>query len=101
MLARKAIKQSLSRSSLTALPSLMQTFRSAKNLSQRELAEKIARIPEIYEVCVISGEWDIVLKARAGSVEEIGLLVVDKLRVMEGIEKTETCIAFQMIKENF
>jgi len=50
---------------------------------------------------VISGEWDILLKVRAGSVEEIGALVVDRLRAMKGIEKTETCVAFQTIKESF
>jgi DNA-binding Lrp family transcriptional regulator len=34
-------------------------------------------------------------------VEEIGTMVVDKLRAMKGIEKTETCVAFQTIKESF
>jgi DNA-binding Lrp family transcriptional regulator len=41
------------------------------------------------------------LKVRAGSVEEIGRLVVDRLRAMRGIEKTETCVAFQTVKEGF
>jgi len=50
---------------------------------------------------VISGEWDMLLKVRANSVEEIGKLVVDKLRAMKGIEKTETCVSFQTIKESF
>lgn len=46
------------------------------------------------------GEWDILLKIRAGSVEEIGGLVVDRLRTIKGIEKTKTCVVFQMIKES-
>jgi DNA-binding Lrp family transcriptional regulator len=75
------------------------TFRSEKNVSQPSLAEDISKIPGVYEVSVISEEWDILLKVRASSVEEIGTLVVDKLRAMKGIEKTETCVAFQMIKE--
>lgn len=77
------------------------TFRSEENVSQRSLAEHMSRIPGVYEVSVISGEWDILLKVRAGSVEEIGTLVVDRLRAMKGIEKTETCVAFQTIKESF
>ena len=77
------------------------TFRNDENVSQRGLAEGISKIPGVYEVSVISGEWDIVLKVRAGSVEEIGTLVVDKLRMMKGIEKTQTCVAFQTIKESF
>lgn len=77
------------------------SFRSEEGLSQRELAEKIAKIPEVYEVSLISGEWDILLKVRAHSVEEIGSLVIDKLRKMKGIERTQTCVSFQVLKENF
>ena len=75
-------------------------FTSEENLSQRRLAEEVARIPGVYEVSVISGEWDILLKVRAGSVEEIGSLVVDRLRAIKGVEKTETCVAFQTMKES-
>ena len=84
---------------VTAL--VLVSFRSVENVSQRSLAEEISKIPGVYEVIVISGEWDIVLKVRAGSVEDIGRLVVDRLRALKGIEKTETCVAFQTIKESF
>ena len=84
---------------VTAL--VLVSFRSVENVSQRSLAEEISKIPGVYEVIVISGEWDIVLKVRAGSVEEIGTLVVDRLRMMKGVEKTQTCVAFQTIKESF
>ena len=77
------------------------TFSREGGLSQRKLAEEISKIPGVYEVSVISGEWDMLLKVRAGSVEEIGKLVVDRLRAMKGIEKTETCVAFQTVKESF
>ena len=77
------------------------TFRSEENVSQRSLAERVSKIPGVHEVSVISGEWDIMLKVRASSVEEIGSLVVDKLRGMKGIEKTQTCVAFQTVKEDF
>ena len=77
------------------------SFRSAKDISQRKLAEEISKLNGVYEVCVISGEWDILLKVRAASVQDIGSLVVDKLRAMEGIERTQTCVAFQMIKESY
>ena len=76
------------------------SFSRESNVSQRTVAEEIARMSEVYEVSLISGEWDIILKARAGSVEEIGKLVIDRLRMMKGIEKTQTCVRFQTIKEN-
>ena len=84
---------------VTAL--ILVSFRSAERVSQRSLAEDISKIPGVHEVIVISGEWDIVLKVRAASVEEIGRLVLDKLRMMKGIEKTQTCVVFQTIKEGF
>ncbi len=76
------------------------TFTSEERVPQRTLAEHISKIPGVFEVSVISGEWDILLKVRASSVEEIGRLVVDRLRAMKGIEKTETCVVFQAILES-
>ena len=75
------------------------SFGGDKSVSQRSLAEKIAEIPDVYEVSVISGEWDILLKTRTSSVEEVGRMVIDTLRSMPGIQKTETCVCFQSIKE--
>ncbi len=75
------------------------SFTREGSLSQRKLAEEIGTIPEVHEVALISGEWDMMLKVRASSVPEIGALVIDKLRMMKGIEKTQTCLTFQITKE--
>jgi DNA-binding Lrp family transcriptional regulator len=75
------------------------SFTGSGNISQRELAEEMAKIPEVYEISLVSGEWDMLLKVRGSSVEEIGRLVIDRLRMMRGIEKTQTCLSFQAIKE--
>jgi DNA-binding Lrp family transcriptional regulator len=75
------------------------SFTREGTFSQRKLAEEIGLIPEVHEVSLISGEWDLILKVRASSVKEIGSLVVDRLRMMTGIEKTQTCISFQVMKE--
>jgi DNA-binding Lrp family transcriptional regulator len=39
------------------------------------------------------------LKVRAGSTEEVGRLVVDNLRGIKNISKTETCFVFYTAKE--
>jgi DNA-binding Lrp family transcriptional regulator len=75
------------------------SFTREGTLSQRRLAEEIGLLPEVHEVSLISGEWDLILKVRASSVQEIGSLVVDRLRMMKGIEKTQTCLSFQAMKE--
>jgi DNA-binding Lrp family transcriptional regulator len=75
------------------------SFTREGTLSQRRLAEEIGFMPEVHEVSLISGEWDLILKVRASSVQEIGSLVVDRLRMMKGVEKTQTCLSFQAMKE--
>jgi len=69
------------------------------NVSQRELAREIARIENVHEVYIISGEWDLLLKVRGKDMEEIGHLILDKLRSMKGVGKTVTCTCFSVVKE--
>ena len=69
------------------------------NVSQKELANKIAKLTRIYEVDIISGEYDLLIKARGASLKEIGKLVVEKLRQIKGVGRTLTCTCFENIKE--
>jgi len=71
-----------------------------KALSQRKVAKEIAEFPDVQEVHIISGDWDILMKVRARDVDAIGKFVVDKLRLVDGIEKTLTCLVFESEKES-
>jgi len=78
---------------------------SAKNqdntpISQRQVAEEIAKFPEVQEVHIITGDWDLLVKLRAENVEAIGKFVVDKLRLIKGLDKTLTCMVFETVKES-
>ena len=68
-------------------------------VSQRGVAEEIARFPEVQEVHIITGDWDLLVKLRAENVDAIGKFVVDKLRLIKGLEKTLTCMVFETVKE--
>lgn len=68
-------------------------------LTQREVAERIAALDGVYEVHIISGEWDMIIKVRAPNAEEVGKIVVDKLREIKGIEQTVTMVSFVTVKE--
>jgi Lrp/AsnC family leucine-responsive transcriptional regulator len=70
-----------------------------KPLSQRVIAEEIAKFSEVQEVHIISGDWDILIKIKEESVGAVGNFVVDKLRTVKGIEKTLTCMVFDTQKE--
>jgi Lrp/AsnC family leucine-responsive transcriptional regulator len=69
------------------------------DISQRELAKRIAQLPGVYEVHIISGEYDLLLKVRGKTLEDIGTLVIDKLRQLKGVGRTFTFACFETIKE--
>lgn len=76
-------------------------YKSEKRIvSQRKVAKEIASFPEVQEVHIIAGEWDILIKMKAKDVASVGKYVVDKLRLVKGIEKTLTCIVFESEKES-
>jgi len=68
-------------------------------VSQRTVAEEIGKFAEVQEVHIITGDWDLLVKLRAESVDAIGKFVVDKLRLISGLEKTLTCMVFETVKE--
>lgn len=68
-------------------------------ISQRHTAEDIAKFPEVQEVHIITGDWDMLIKLKAENVDSIGKFVIDKLRLVKGIAKTLTCMVFETSKE--
>lgn len=75
------------------------SFLSNTEISQRELAKRIAKIQGIHEVHIISGEYDLILKVRAENLKDIGRLIVDRIRNLQGVGKTVTFACFETIKE--
>jgi Lrp/AsnC family leucine-responsive transcriptional regulator len=67
--------------------------------SQRSIANEIAKFPEVQEVHIITGDWDLLIKLKGKDVETVGKIVIDKLRLVKGIEKTLTCMVFETCKE--
>ncbi len=72
---------------------------SGKVLSQRETAKDIARLPEVQEVHIVTGDWDLLVKVRARDVESIGRFIIDRLRAVKGVERTLTSVVFHTEKE--
>jgi len=68
-------------------------------VSQRVVAEEISKFQEVQEVHIITGDWDLLVKLRTLSVDAIGKFVVDKLRLINGLEKTLTCMVFETLKD--
>jgi len=81
------------------LASVSYRLKQGAQLSQREIVQEIAKFEEVQEAHIITGDWDILIKVKEKDVNKIGKFVIDKLRMVEGIEKTLTCMVFETQKE--
>jgi len=81
------------------LVSVSYRLKQGTSLSQREIVHEIAEFPEVQEAHIITGDWDILIKVKEKNVNKIGKFVIDKLRIIKGIEKTLTCMVFETEKE--
>jgi len=68
-------------------------------LSQRDVAKQIAAFSDVQEAHIITGSWDILIKVRTDHVDTLGKLVMDKLRTIEGVENTLSCVVYETVKE--
>ena len=76
-----------------------ETKNDGTQVSQRSMAKEIARFPEVQEVHIITGDWDLLMKVKGKDVDAVGKFVIDRLRMVRGIEKTLTCMVFETCKE--
>jgi len=60
-----------------------------------EVAEKLAEIEGISEVYSVAGRYDLVTLIRVKTNEQMADLVTNQILKVEGIEKSETLIAFR------
>lgn len=81
------------------LASVSYRRKQGSQLSQRKIVQEIAKFPMVQEAHIITGDWDILIKVKEKDVNKIGKFVIDKLRMVEGIEKTLTCMVFETQKE--
>ena len=68
-------------------------------IKHEHIGETLAKLPEVQEVYVVTGEWDAILKVRGVNEREIGKWVVDKLWNMPEIDRTLTFFVFHTSKE--
>ncbi|MDP8930735.1 MAG: Lrp/AsnC ligand binding domain-containing protein [Actinomycetota bacterium] len=56
-----------------------------------EVAEKVANIEGVDAADDVTGPYDVIVRAEAGSVDDLGKLVVSKIQAISGITRTLTC----------
>ncbi|MFJ8627995.1 Lrp/AsnC family transcriptional regulator [Kitasatospora sp. NPDC093550] len=55
------------------------------------VAELISKIPGVLTAEDVTGPYDVIVKAEAGTVDELGRMVVAQVQKVEGITRTLTC----------
>ena len=59
------------------------------------LGPKLADVEGVAEVYTVTGEWDFIAIARVRRHEDLAEVVTRKLALLDGIERTNTMVAFQ------
>jgi len=59
------------------------------------LGPKLADVEGISEVYTVTGEWDFVALVRVREHDELADVVMKRLTKLDGIERTQTMVAFQ------
>ena len=56
-----------------------------------DVARQIAKISGVTQAEDVTGPYDVIVRAEARNVDELGKLVVSKVQNLEGITRTLTC----------
>ncbi len=75
------------------------TYRRGK-IKTESVGEALAKLPEVQEVYLVSGQHDVILKVRGRNEREIGRWVFDTLWNVPGVERTLTLFVFHSAKDS-
>jgi DNA-binding Lrp family transcriptional regulator len=73
---------------------------NVKSNKVTEIAEDLASMPEISEVYSVTGIYDLVAIVRTKTNDDVAALVTDRMGAIEGIEKTDTMLAFKAFSQH-
>lgn len=68
-----------------------------RRVDQNDLARRVAKVAGIEKVAVITGTHDLVALVRARDMHDLGRIITDQVRQIDGVERTET----KMVVEAF
>jgi len=56
-----------------------------------QVAGQVGAIPGVVSAEDVTGPYDVIVRAEANSVDELGKMVVSKVQMVDGITRTLTC----------
>lgn len=70
------------------------SWRSDEEGDQREVARAIAQTPDVDRVHVVTGRWDFLVEVLAKDMDEVGRIILERIRRLPGVGSTETLLTF-------
>ena len=74
-------------------------LKAINQADQNELLEFVSKIPQVCEAAMVTGDFDILLKARIASMEELNRIVVAGLRKHKGVGESITMISYRTVEK--
>jgi DNA-binding Lrp family transcriptional regulator len=56
-----------------------------------QVAAEVGKIEGVVSADDVTGPYDVIVRAEAGSVDDLGKMVVSKVQLIDGITRTLTC----------
>jgi DNA-binding Lrp family transcriptional regulator len=63
---------------------------SAAPAREHDVYNKLSKVPEVIELHPLFGEYDLIAKIEAEDFENLGVVVVNKIRSIDGVIDTKT-----------
>ena len=71
-----------------------------KDYGYDDIAKRIHKFPEVKDVYLMSGRYDLAVKVECRTMKEISKFVWEKLAVLDGVSGTQTLFIMRKYKEN-
>lgn len=68
-----------------------------QKISQHDIGRKLKSFDEVDSADIVTGATDIIIKVRAESMKKLNDFITEKLRNIEGIDKTQTLMVLEEI----
>ena len=81
----------------SVLAYIMIHYNPKSSIDQRSLCVNLSLMENVISASIVTGDWDIMLLTAQKSMKDLSVFVLEKLRTMEGIEKSVTIPLFERI----
>ncbi|MEM0139593.1 MAG: Lrp/AsnC family transcriptional regulator [Ferroplasma sp.] len=81
----------------SVLAYIMIQYNSKSEIDQRKLCVNLSKMENVISASIVTGDWDIMLLTAQKSMKDLSKFVLEKLRVMDGIERSVTIPLFEKI----